>query len=78
MEDLENETVRILLTIIPDLLTEDKIRAHVKSDWTGRMRCPNGEYEDRFLDYQPYYDAELQDWVAKWDAELIERFQYKF
>lgn len=78
MEALEDETVRILLAIIPDLLIEDEVRARVRADWTGRTRCPNGEYEDRFLDYHKYYDAELRGWVAEWDAELIERFQYKF
>lgn len=78
MENLEDDTVRILRVIIPDLLTEQQIREHVQSDWAGRVRCPNGEYEDRFLDYHKYYDAELRDWVAKWDAELIGRFHYEF
>jgi len=78
MERLEEDTVRIFLAIIPDLVTEQQIRDNVRSDWAGRVCCPNGEYEDRFLDYRKYYDDELRGWVAKWDAELIEEFQYEF
>lgn len=77
-ENLEDETVRILMAIIPDLTTERKIRTHVWADLEGRVRCPGGEFEDGSLDYRKYYDAELKRWVAEWDAELIERFHYEF
>lgn len=77
-ENLEDETVRILMAVIPDLVTEEEIRERVRTDWEGRVCCPNGEYEDRSLDYRPYYDGELRQWVAEWDAELIRRFGYEF
>lgn len=79
-ENLYDEYVRILLTIMPDLVSEALIRKIIKTnEWYGCARCPDGQRDDhQTLDHRKFYDAEDRLWVAKWDAEIIEKHHYEF
>lgn len=75
-ETLHDDIIRILLAIIPDVATEEKIRHLFDTlPWQKAAITPSGEHPGP---HYTWYDAESQAWVAEWDARLIEAFGYAF
>lgn len=80
-EALDDEIVRVVMALIPDLVTEEFIRrSQEKYRTEGDAFTPEGKpwRLEPPGSYIPYYDEESRDWVAKMDAKLISRFGYKF
>lgn len=80
-EDFDNEIVRVVMALIPDLVSEEFIRRKNEEYRTeGDALTPDGkpwrlEPPDSYIDY---YDMEAEAWVAEIDAKLIKRFGYTF
>lgn len=73
-ENLHDETVRILLSIIPSLITEEQIRSGIAK--AGKVKQGLDADGKPHAPYWEYYDGETRYWVARWDAKLIKRFGY--
>ena len=75
-EHYEDEIVRILQSIIPNLITEDQIRVEIaRAGLKNYTRDPDGGHRRPF---QTYYDTRMRNAVAEMEADLIERFGYSF
>jgi len=75
LENYEEDCVSILGELIPDLITEEEIRAHVKQ--VGHLSFwmpPGGELRP----YQQFYTPAQRDMVAELEKDIIERFEYTF
>jgi len=73
-EDYENEVIRILSSILGDDMDESLIRTKIASAGRrARTTLPEGHSS-----YRDFYDKETRQWVLEWDAELIERFDYRW
>lgn len=79
IETYNNDVVRILLSLVPDLLTEELIRQKIAQNLDiGISLTPAGAQQWLEGSYQQYYDDETRQWVRELDGELIERFGYGF
>ncbi len=74
LENYEDDWVRILGELIPDLVTAEEVRMHV-SQPHGRYLPPDGE---KLRPYQEFYTPAQRDMVAKLEQDIIERFEYTF
>ena len=80
-EALDDEVVRVVMALIPDLVTEEFIRQkNEEYRDEGDALLPDGRpwRLEPPGSYIPYYDEESRNWVAEMDAKLIIRFGYKF
>ena len=77
-ENYDDDVVRILGTLIPDLLTEEQIREYlVRERHLGESFTEDGQVTTA-LDFRQFYDDETRRWVRELDGELIDRFAYYF
>lgn len=83
MENLRRDAIRILVDIMPDLVTAERI-GHIVEDIGMAFRDlhPTSDKDPKLWrvrgPYRQYYDDEAMDWVREMDKELIERFGYEF
>lgn len=75
IENYADDWVAILGKLIPDLITEKEIRAHVAH--VGHLSFwmpPDGELRP----YQEFYTPAQRDLVITLEKDIIERFEYTF
>lgn len=75
LENYEDDWVAILGKLIPDLITEEEIRAHVgRAGHVSFWMPPGGELRP----YQEFYTPAQRDLVAMLEKDIVERFEYTF
>lgn len=75
VENYADDWVTILGKLIPDLITEKEIRAHVtRIGHQDFWMPPDGELKP----YQEFYTSAQRDLVMTLEKDLIERFEYTF
>lgn len=75
-ENYDEDVVRILRALVPDLLTEEEIRYRITQNrGNGASYLPDGSVQ-WLSGYREWYSDRAYAWVRELDGELIERFGY--
>jgi hypothetical protein len=83
-EDFRGEMIRILTTIMPDVVTAEQVGGFVDEvgvvtpQWEPTVRGTPVSQWKPLRPYQEHHTEVTKRWVAEMDAGLIERFGYKF
>jgi hypothetical protein len=76
LEDYDNQMPFILGRLMPDLISESRVRASIQR--TGRIPAISPPDGIPVRPYQEFYTPAQRDMVADLEAGIIERFGYSF
>lgn len=80
-ENYDDDVVRILMLLIPDLVTKgliEVLNAHFAGEGDSFVSKGRPWRLEPPKAYMDFYDDESYQWVYQMDAKLIDRFDYKF